>query len=687
LSYFAAGRVGLALAITNASVSTVWPPAGIALAVLLLGGYRYWPAITVGAFAVNLMITGDPFSSAAIAGGNTLEGLVGAWLTVRYAGGASAVNRPSDLLRFVLLGALASTMIAAAVGVATLTIAGLSPLRSFAFTWGTWWLGDAIGVIEVTPLVLVVAERARAHVGWPDRAAGTEAAVVGAVALGIDLVVFLRPAGSALAGYPLIFLVLPPIVWAAFRFGPLGASLAGVALSVVAIAGTLLLVGPFAPQPVVTRLLDLRFFLGTVIVTGLLVGAERYQRLRAEAALAVAGHDLERRVRERTATLAAAQSIGRLGSWELDLQTREVTWSDEMYRIYGYGEERFPVTFTSALDRVIPEDQQRIRTNMLTLRRLPDPAAAESPANQFRIRLPDGTIRVLEGRGRIVRTPGEAALRMMGTVQDITDRVAMVSALEDREAELLRSNRELEQFAYVASHDLQEPLGLVEGYTKLVQERYAGRLDADADEFLTYARRAAVRMRELIDDLLSFSRLAPPRQPFPRIDATVALDEALASLGATIQEAHAEVRRETPLPQVSADPSALARVFQNLLSNAIKFRSDRPPEIRISAERFGDGWRFSVADNGIGIPPEYHEQIFAIFQRLHTREQYPGTGMGLAIAKKIVEALGGRIWVDSDGIPGKGSTFHFTIPDPTQPLGGSSPLGGTPHPSTGPLTV
>jgi light-regulated signal transduction histidine kinase (bacteriophytochrome) len=240
--------------------------------------------------------------------------------------------------------------------------------------------------------------------------------------------------------------------------------------------------------------------------------------------------------------------------------------------------------------------------------------------------------------------------------------------------ELTRSNAELEQFAYVASHDLQEPLRMVTSYLQLLEQRYKNQLDKNADEFINYAVNGARRMQILINDLLNYSRVSTKGQPFVPVDCNGILSTAIANLQIAIDESQAQITHD-PLPTVMADASQLLQVVQNLISNAIKFCHKTPPKIHISAiNRISPPddkpsnlipvvteWLFAVRDNGIGLEPQYAQRIFAIFQRLHSRSQYPGTGIGLAICKKIIERHGGSIWVESQ--PNQGSIFYFTIPD------------------------
>ena len=242
--------------------------------------------------------------------------------------------------------------------------------------------------------------------------------------------------------------------------------------------------------------------------------------------------------------------------------------------------------------------------------------------------------------------------------RDLRARQLAEQELASKARELARSNADLESFAYVASHDLQEPLRMVASFTQLLARRYKGKLDADADDFIGFAVDGANRMQQLIQDLLSYSRLTTRGKALELTESQTACNNALANLRQSIEDSGAKVVVET-LPAVLADAVQLSQLFQNLIGNAIKY-CQRRPEIQVEARADGKEWAFSIRDNGIGIEPRYCERIFQMFQRLHTRNEYSGTGIGLTICRKIAERHGGRIWVESQ--PGRGSTFWFTIP-------------------------
>ena len=252
---------------------------------------------------------------------------------------------------------------------------------------------------------------------------------------------------------------------------------------------------------------------------------------------------------------------------------------------------------------------------------------------------------------------GDLARAVAVMVREISEREEKLTA---QTAELTRSNQELAQFAYVASHDLQEPLRMVGSYLELLSRRYEGKLDNEAQEFIGFAVDGATRMKHLINDLLGYSRAGSNPLKLETVDIGEVLGPVLNTLALHIAETHADVE-VGPMPKLTGDALQLGRVFQNLVENALKYRSAAPPRIRIAAEPASVGWRFSVTDNGIGIDPRFREQIFEIFKRLHGREHYSGTGIGLAVTKLVVERHGGRIWVEP--AEGGGSIFLFTLPD------------------------
>jgi PAS domain S-box-containing protein len=329
-----------------------------------------------------------------------------------------------------------------------------------------------------------------------------------------------------------------------------------------------------------------------------------------------------------------------------DLEGVIVTWNGGARRLYGYSAKE--AIGRSAAMLIPPEMPDELSHILKTIR------GGETMEHHETVRVRKDGKRldvsftlspIKDGQGKITGIAGIA--------RDITE-------AKQSEAELLRSNTELEQFAYVASHDLQEPLRAMAGTVQVLQRRYQGQLDARADEIINHAVAAVTRMQTLVSDLLAFSRLNRHGDAFAPIDFAGVLRDVMANLEVAIAESGATITHDD-LPEVIADATQLRQLMQNVLSNSIKFRGDQPLKIHVSAQREENTWKFSVRDNGPGIEPQYFERIFIIFQRLVTRDEYPGTGIGLAVCKKIVERHGGRIWLDSD--IGSGTTFHFTIVD------------------------
>lgn len=424
-AYFVGGKAGLFLAVNNPSVSAVWPPTGIAIAALILGGSEFWPAVFVGAFVVNLTTTWDLGSTLGIASGNTLEALVGSYLANRFASGRNLLDSPRSVLTFAALSGLAASAIAATVGSASLILAHLAHGQSFVSLWTPWWLGDAIGAIELTPLILAVAQFLSKHAGflperrWPERAA------LGVIVVAIALVVFARNPPILIDGSPLVFLVVLPSVWAAFRFGPLGAVSAVSTISVIAIVATVTGSGPFALLPPDISLLALRIFIGSLGLTALLVASDVVEHRRLENALFRIRKEPQQTVQARTAGLDAVKSIAQVGNWTFDFATRKLVWSDEMYRIFGYGDQRFPIELDGFLCRLDTEDRAIFVSELSDASESPTQSNSHIAERTLHLALPGGFRRTIRSRLQVAEVLNSRASRVAGTVQDITDRAAL----------------------------------------------------------------------------------------------------------------------------------------------------------------------------------------------------------------------------------------------------------------------
>lgn len=404
------------------------------------------------------------------------------------------------------------------------------------------------------------------------------------------------------------------------------------------------------------------------------LGVDITKRVTLEKELENERANLELKVQERTKELleierrlTEAQRIAHLGNWELDLKTNKLWFSDEVYNIFGFNPEeltleldlqKLEITYDVLLNTIVhPDDKELL-----------DKAFKEALKGEkqydidHRIMLPNGEERIIHEQAELIFDENRIPIKMSGTTQDISDRKKTEKKLKELIQELKRSNEELKQFAYVASHDLQEPLRTIASFTQLLERRYKGKFDSDADEFMDYIVEAAKRMQNLINDLLQYSKVMKDRCEFKSVDMEIILKETLFNLRGAIKETKAEITHD-PLPEVIGDKNQLTQLFQNIISNSLKFRKENEsPRIHISAEKNTqeDKYVISIADNGIGMEQQYADRIFKIFQRLHTMDEYDGTGIGLAISKRIIERHNGEIWVESS--PGKGSTFYFTLP-------------------------
>ena len=506
--YFIAGRIGLSLAFVNASTSAVWPPTGIAVAALLMFGARTWPAVTAGAFLVNLSTSGAVAASMAIAIGNTLEALAAAWLVSRYANGVAAFNRTSDIVRFTLSVAAAAE-IAATVGVSALVATDLAAIGEVRHIWFTWWLGDAVGALIVTPLILLWARPLPRL--WSQRRGVEFAALIACHVAAAWLVFGVSPAG--IANYPVGFLAMPGLLWTAFRFGSRATAAATALVAVIAIDGTLRGLGPFARASANESLLLLQAFIGITSMMMLSVAAEVKRRRASDAELRSLNQALEDRVAVRTEELRMvnerlleAQQVAHVGSWEWDVASNVVWWSEELYRIYGVGKGDVP-GYEAFLARVHPEDRDFVDA---TVRQ----AMVNGRSFNFdhRIVRPDGTTRVLYAAGRVVSTPDGMPIRLTGIGLDVTERrkaeearAALVLEQAARhEAEEL--SRAKDTFLAVLSHELRTPLNAAFGWAQALRALPPG--DPGHVRAADAIRRNLGVQARLVSDIMDVSRLS-----------------------------------------------------------------------------------------------------------------------------------------------------------------------------------
>ncbi len=939
--YFVAAKLGLKLAYLNASATSVWAPTGIALATFLVFGENFWPTIFIGAFLANFFTAGNLITSFVIAGGNTLEGLLGALLVRRFANGRRVFDRSADIIKFVFFAEIFSTMASATVGVTILCLEGYGSWSLYGDVWLTWWLGDLTGALIVTPLLILWYEEPRVD---PKRIPIALLSLLGVGA--ISQVVF----GSLLFPHENIgteFLCIPPLIWIAYRLGRKASATASVLMCGIALWNTMHGIGPFVLSSKDRSLLLLQAFISVISITALALAAAIAERKTAEENLERA-HIAERQLQGKielikllhSITIAANESMTLPEAVELSLSlicgylgwpVGHVYYVDEddlhqlrpgsqwfirdenKYRnlrlateksVFRPGEGLPGIVFTSGLprwiedvehyhnfprakmgldihvgaafgfpimigksvvavlefftDRPVPpnlelmDSMAHIGTQLgrIIERHQHEKAQKElallvETSSDFIVTTdPDGHISYLNEAGRAMiglekysntrvlkhedfvfkddipklhkevigalidhgHWEGEFHLKNFktgkpvpvyfsaGILKDpltgqpttlaaighnVTDIQAAQQAIKESEARfrsvirsspnailttddqgnilsgnqaaetifgyteqeligepfgallsakqrekypfdraffqgpqglrllgkttelqglrksgvefpielslssweaegqvyfggiirditerkkiesLLRSNTELQQFANVASHDLQEPLRMVASFVQLLSEHLKGKLDPDAKDYMAFAVDGAKRMQLLVNGLLEYSRVDSRGQALQKVDMERIFNETVLNLEFPITESRAKITHG-PLGSVQGDPVQLAQLLQNLFSNSLKFKRSETPEIDLSMTETEEEWIFACKDNGIGIDPKFYDRIFVIFQRLHHREEYSGSGIGLAICKRIVERHGGRIWVEST--PGQGSTFFFTLP-------------------------
>jgi PAS domain S-box-containing protein len=639
-AYYVAARIGLSLALPPGHATAVWPPSGIALAAILLLGYRASPGVWLGAFMANIQdlaggataadLADSVLVAASIGFGSTLQALIAAGLIRGFTDYRSPFQRSADVFRFAGIAAICYPL-GAIIGVTSLCVGGFVPWDAYDDNLRTWWLGDLAGVLIVAPLILVWSRR----VPWSRREAMETGAVL-ALACAASTLVFGGVLPDASGRMTLSFVVIPFVVWAGFRLGQHAVVLVTVAISLIATVGAAEGTSAFSGMTENTALLTLQAFVGVITITGLALAAAVAERERAAE-------------RFRVLVQAAPEAIVMV-----DQAGRIAQLNPQMERLFGYSRDEL---LGEQVERLVPRPfQSEHHLHRTGFYVEPQVRAMGAGRDLFGLRKNGSEFPVEIGLGPIITDEGTFVIAV---IVDITERKQTEAVARQYAEDLARSNADLEQYAYVASHDLQEPLRMVTGYCDLLQRRYKGRLDKDADDFIDFAVEGANRMRALVQDLLAYARVSGESTQTEQVDCNQAFERALANLKGAVKDSNALVT-SSRLPAVNADASQIEQLFQNLIANSIKFRGAESPVIQLGAEGRNGSWLFSVSDNGIGVETRHSERVFEMFQRLHRRQDYAGTGVGLAICKKIVERHGGRIWLKSQ--PGEGSTFYFTLP-------------------------
>jgi signal transduction histidine kinase/integral membrane sensor domain MASE1 len=616
-AYYGAAKLGMSLSVSQGVITPVWAPSGIALAALLILGLRYWPAVTIGAFAANATSGATLAVAAGISVGNTVAALTGAYL-VRRIGYRPALDRVRAVLALVVGGAVVSPVASATTGVTVLTLADARE-DTFGSAWLLWWFGDAMGILVVAPLLLVLYDTAKRSSPRPAHVLEGVAAVAAIVAS--SAVVFLAGAWR----YP--FIIFPFLLWATLRFKAVGAATSAFLVGAIgtwgAVAGTLPLGGETATERV--QLAQASF--AVLAISLLVMGATLAEREAATRALA-----------RSASRLGEAQSLAHIGSWEWDIKRDLVMWSDELYRIFDRDPALGPLHYDGYLELVHPHDRS------FTDETVRQAAADGRPfAFEHRILRADGSERIILGRGRVVRHGGEA-VRMLGTAQDVT---------EQRQVEKLR-----EDILSAVSHELRTPLTSILGFA-LTLEKYGPTLTPETfAETVSELAKAARRLERLLTDLLDVERLRR---------GLIVLRRERVDVGELVERVVDECAldgRELTLecaPIVAeVDRAKLERIVENLVVNADK-HTPAQSSIDIRLEARGDDLLLVVEDQGPGIPDEFKEVVFETFNRgPNVLSMTPGAGIGLSLVARFAAVHGGRSWVEDK--PGGGASFHVLLP-------------------------
>ena len=663
--YFVAGRLGTLLALPPGYSTAVFPASGIALFAILRYGYKIWPGILIGSFLLNgsisvlqqnmTLIKFTPIGLS-IGFGASAEALAGGYFLYKFTKSSNPFYQVKNVFIFIVFSSGVSSLISAICGTLTITLSGISTWDQFNETFLTWWLGDAIGILIITPILILFSNISsnRFH----------RKLMMEGVFLVISLFFVCKMVFSEWLGntsYPLSFLPFPFLVWAVFRFDKLGLIISTLVISIISNWETIHGNGPFAiAQEPNTSLLLVQTFLGTAFSMSLILYTDLTEKRRISESLLKS----EERIKQtEDFSLVMATHVGLDGKWLKVPKT--------LCDLLGYTrEELLADTFESVTH---PDDFMADWSQCQQLIR----GEKKSFDLEKRYIRKDGKVIWVDLNCSIVLDDENNPIHFVTYIRDITERKNLEHKLKryseelenrvkERTYDLARSNKDLEEFAYLASHDLQEPLRKITTFADRIIEKQNS-LNAETRDYLERMQKAAGRMAEYIHDLLEYSRITQVPILYQRVSLKNIVSQVLDDLSDQINSQNANIH-VGELPTLEVDSVQFPKLIQNLISNAIKYhREGIAPLINITSsflEKTKE-WQIEVSDNGIGIEEKYFDRIFKPFERLHGRSKFEGSGIGLAICKKIIQRHNGEITVQNN--QPYGTTFVVSLPEKQSP--------------------
>ncbi len=655
LSYFILGRLGTLLALPPGYGTAIFPASGLALFAILRYGPNLWPGILLGSFSLNAWVTLTNQNSSfidflptglGIGLGACLEALVGAYLLKKLTGSQDPFANVKNILVFIILSTFASSTLSASFGVGNLFLSGLLPAKMIGENWITWWLGDSIGIMVITPLLLVLTR------SYPHKV--TRQSIIEAIFLVVLTITIGKYIFEGLP-QPLAFLAFPILVWAALRFEETGAVFSIFILSIISNWETINGQGPFGTIPLTNdSLLLVQTFIGVAAPMALILAVNIAEKRRITEYL-----------KSSEERLARTEEFSLVISTHIDLNGKWVKVPQTLCELLGYTRKELLQKYFEAV--TYPKD---FMTEWSQCQRILQGEIKSFDLEKRYIRKNGEVIWVYLNCSIVEDSDGKPR-HFLSYIKNISERkkleeeISLYSKnlekrIKERTIELEKSNESLKDFASIASHDLQEPLRKITIFGDRLKEKLTDAAEEEIDN-INRMQRAALRMQSLVNDLLEYSKVSSSNSN-PRVtDLNNILSEVISDLDPSIQNSQGEIKITT-MPKLEVDPTQMRQLFQNLISNAIKYHKDEvAPKIRVECHNVdNDFWEISVSDNGIGFEEKYSNRIFKPFERLHGLTEFKGTGMGLAICEKIILNHGGNISCQSQ--LGKGSKFTVLLP-------------------------